>query len=160
MQCSQFAICISFASTLRSARVLWFWHIEHITSGAHISIQWWPLLVVTLYIANTSPIHLHLCYNKYLTDIDIQVCISWKNHKKQEFISLEPNTECFRENPRRFDMMIMSGKVKKCTMWMAQHVFHDDDEEGWTGWGVVYELTQVFLYDVESSGLFERFDRF
>ena len=39
-----------------------------------------------------------------------------KESQKQEFISLEPSTEYFRENPRRLDMMIMSGKVKKCTM--------------------------------------------
>ena len=38
-----------------------------------------------------------------------------KESQKQEFVSLEPSTECFRENPRRLDMMIMSGKVK-CAM--------------------------------------------
>ena len=54
-----------------------------------------------------------------------------KESQKQEFISLEPSTEYFRENPRRLDMMIMSGKSQMFDV-MAQHVFHDD-EEGWTG---------------------------
>ena len=39
-----------------------------------------------------------------------------KESQKQEFVSLEPSTECFRENPQRLDTMIMRGKVK-CAMW-------------------------------------------
>ena len=35
-----------------------------------------------------------------------------KESQKQEFISLEPSTEYFRENPQGLIMMIMSGKVK------------------------------------------------
>ena len=54
-----------------------------------------------------------------------------KESQKQQFVSLEPSTECFRENPRRLDMMIMSGKSQMFDV-IAQHVFHDD-EEGLTG---------------------------
>ena len=44
-----------------------------------------------------------------------------KESQKQEFISLEPSTEYFRENPRGLNMMIMSGK-DKCAMldWMRR----------------------------------------
>ena len=58
-----------------------------------------------------------------------------KESQKQEFISIEPSTECFRENPRRLDMMIMSGKVK-CAMldWMRRCLRADT----------------VFLYYVEA----------
>ena len=52
-------------------------------------------------------------YSSFDTSADRYTSLYFmKESQKQEFVSLEPSTECFRENPRRLDMMIMSGKVK------------------------------------------------
>ena len=88
--------------------------------------------------------------------IDIQVCISWKKITKTGIHITWTQYWVLPWESSKIWYDDHEWKKSKCTMWMAQHVFHDDDEEGWTEWGVVYELTQVFLYDVESSGLFER----
>ena len=42
----------------------------------------------------------------------------------------------------RLDYDDHEWKSQMCVV-IAQHVFHDD-EKGWTGWGVVYELTRCF----------------
>ena len=60
----------------------------------------------------------------------------------QEFLSLEPSTECCCENPRKLWYDDHDWKSQMFGV-MAQHVFHDDEEDR-TAWGVVYELTQCF----------------
>ena len=60
----------------------------------------------------------------------------------QEFLSLEPSTECCCENPRKLWYDDHDWKSQMFGV-MAQHVFHDDKEDR-TAWGVVYELTQCF----------------
>ena len=45
-----------------------------------------------------------------------------ENHKNRNSYHLNPITECFRENPRRFDMLIMSGKVKMYDVkWLSTY---------------------------------------
>ena len=58
-----------------------------------------------------------------------------KESQKQEF-SLEPSTECCRENPRSFDMMIMSGAKLYYTSslgsnWEKMIIFWDQSQINW-----------------------------
>ena len=65
----------------------------------------------------------------------------------QEFLSFEPSTECCCENPRKLWYDDHDWKSQMFGV-MAQHVFHDDEEDR-TAWGVVYELTQCFIWYIQ-----------